>query len=165
MPWAGWPGVGAGGRGSLHRHQRGVLAPLQDLVEAHHRAAPARLVADVDVVGQLLDETQAPAVLRVGRHGAGRRAGGARGAGGEAGARVGDLDAALLAVEVGGHPVRLRTAAPRGVPAVLDGVRARLAEGDGEVVGDVGVDARGLHGAEQQAPGERHARGIAPQME
>ncbi|CAM5634559.1 hypothetical protein SGLAM104S_08606 [Streptomyces glaucescens] len=43
---------------------------------------------------------------------------------------------------------------------MLDGVGARLGEGDGEVVGDIGVDARRLHRADQQAPGERHTRGM-----
>src|SRR5690242_1737068 len=52
--------------GCSDRHQGSVLAPLQDLVEAHHRAAAPRLVADVDVVGELLDEVEAASLLRVG---------------------------------------------------------------------------------------------------
>src|SRR3954463_14290816 len=77
-----------------HRHQRRVLPPLEDLVEAHH-GATARFVADLDVVGEFADEAEAAAVLRL--HGG--RAG--RPHGRETRAGVGDLDTALLAVEIG----------------------------------------------------------------
>jgi hypothetical protein len=152
--------VGQGPPTALHRDQRRAFPPLEDLVEAHHRTAPPRLVADLDVVGELLDDAEPPAVLGVG----GRRAQcpvRCR----ETGSRVGDLDVALLAVQVGRDAVRLGRAVGRGVTAVLHGVRTGLAEGHGEVVRHVGVDARGLHGADQQPPGERHARGLAPKME
>ncbi|CAC44693.1 putative ATP/GTP-binding protein [Streptomyces coelicolor A3(2)] len=148
-----------------HRHQRGVLAPLEDLVEAHDGTGPPRRTADVDVVGELPDEAQAATALRLRGRRATRAVRPARGGSGKTGARVGDLDPAPLAVQVGRDPVRLAGAVGAVVPAVLDGVRAGLAQRDGEVEGDVRVHARGLHGADQQAAGQGHARSLAPQME
>src|SRR5690606_11431692 len=85
-------------RPALHGDERGVLPPLEDLVEAHHRTAAARCAADVHVVGEFADEAQAAPVLRVRRGRTGRGAGAAAVGGGKAGPRVGHLDAALLAV-------------------------------------------------------------------
>ncbi|GAA2966764.1 hypothetical protein GCM10020227_38280 [Streptomyces flavovirens] len=99
----------------------------------------------------------------------------------ETGSRVGDFDTAFLAVQISGDPVLLVrlsgplvhglsrvgvTGLPRARPAaVFHGVRARFTERDRQVVGDVRIDPRCLHGAEEKTTGERNARSFAPQME
>ncbi len=76
--------------------------------------------------------------------------------------RQSHLDPQQVAADRGGDLVTVVGPPAR---AVLDRVGARLAEGDAEIVGDLRIDARGRHRAEQYAARERHAGRVALEVQ
>ena len=140
------------------RFQQGVVTPLQDLVEGHDRAEP-RPVVEVDVVDEGFDQEESASVLGLLAPQGQRPGRGAEAVTGQARSGIGHLDAAAVTVDLRGDAVA------RGRSGVFHGVRTGFGQRHREIEGDVGIDPGTLHGPQQQPPGQRNARSLAPQME